>query len=271
MEPSPSPPLAQDTPSTDTVPEKSGAGRRIVDLLLRVGSWQRATWLLAGVLVAGIVLAAALSALAGEVYEAVTSGDGIALVDQPLLDWSVAHRDLMATTVATVFTHTGGPVVMPIVTSLAVLALCLLHRSRQPLVVMLPAVAGSLAMTVVGKRLIGRLRPPQEAAVPPYETSPSFPSGHSLNSVLITGVVVYFLLLWLGRRTTRVLAILLGCAYAFAMGASRVYLGHHWATDVVVAWLLGVAWLSCVVVAHQVWLAVWRRDRSRRPPSSSGG
>ena len=27
-------------------------------------------------------------------------------------------------------------------------------------------------------------------------------------------------------------------------GLSRVFLGHHWLTDVIFAWLLGAAWLA---------------------------
>jgi membrane-associated phospholipid phosphatase len=42
--------------------------------------------------------------------------------------------------------------------------------------------------------------------------------------------------------------------FAATMGLSRVYLGHHWLTDVLGAWALGAAWLSLVITAHRLYL-----------------
>jgi undecaprenyl-diphosphatase len=36
------------------------------------------------------------------------------------------------------------------------------------------------------------------------------------------------------------------------MGLSRVYLGAHWLSDVVVAWPMSFAWLALVLTLHQV-------------------
>jgi membrane-associated phospholipid phosphatase len=131
-------------------------------------------------------------------------------------------------------------------------------RSRTPLVLMLVTVAGSLLATSVGKTAVGRLRPPRTEAVPPFESSPSFPSGHALNSTAIAGMVAYLLLLHLERRLTRVLAVVLAGVWAVAIGLSRVFLGHHWLTDVMVGWVIGLAWLALVITAHRLFLSVRR-------------
>ena len=123
-------------------------------------------------------------------------------------------------------------------------------------------VAGSLLMTVVGKDLVGRSRPPLADAVPPYEHSPSFPSGHTLNSTVIASLVAYLIVLapdldpGKGRHASCWRSL-----WFVAMGLSRVFLGHHWLTDVIAGWTLGLAWVAIVIGAHQIVLQLGSRRR----------
>lgn len=190
---------------------------------------------------------------ASEIYEAVTDQNGLSLLDQPVLDEMVSLRQPWISTAVGVFTQIGGPVGSPIIASLIVIWLCLRWRSWLPCTLMVAAALGSLSVTIVGKNYIDRLRPPHDLAIAPFESSPSFPSGHALNAVVVGGVVAY--LVWRrleGRRRVRILVVVLAVLYALAMGLSRVYLGHHWLTDVITGWLLGAAWLAVVVTTHLV-------------------
>jgi undecaprenyl-diphosphatase len=127
--------------------------------------------------------------------------------------------------------------------------------------------SGSLLMTAVGKQLVGRARPPLEHAVPPYETSLSFPSGHTLNSTVIASLVAYLLLLHLTSLIARILSVVLAVAWFVAMGLSRVFLGYHWLTDVLVGWTLGLAWVAVVITCHRLYLTV---QRTRFAEAESG-
>lgn len=240
-------------------------GRSLVTLTTRyagrLGSWSAANWVLVVTAVAGLAVVLSLTAVADEVYEAVVEDDGIAGLDRPVLDRAVAWRTPGLERAVTAYTHLGGPVGMTTVAVVAVLLMLVCWRSRTPLVLMVIATAGSLAMTVVGKDLVGRARPPRALAVPPFESSPSFPSGHTLNATVVTGVVVYLLLRRLGSARARVCVVVLGALFVVTMGLSRVFLGHHWLSDVVMGWLLGLAWLAVVVTAHRLYLTV-RRERS---------
>lgn len=187
--------------------------------------------------------------------------DGISGFDRPVLDRAISLRTPTNTAIWTAFTDLGSTVGMSIIATAITLLMVWSWRSRTPLILMVIATAVSLAMTGVGKAVVGRPRPPLTDAVPPYEYAFSFPSGHTLNSTVIAGLVAYLLIRRLRSTLARTLAIIGAVLWSVAMGISRVFLGHHWLTDVVFAWLLGLAWLSLVITAHRLFLTV-RRTRA---------
>ena len=103
-------------------------------------------------------------------------------------------------------------------------------------------VVASLMVFGIGaglKLLIDRPRPEYQL-VAPLHTDPSFPSGHALLAVMMGGVLVYLVGRMVKppvlRRAIQVALILA----VLAMGASRVYLGVHWPSDVVGSYAFGV-------------------------------
>jgi membrane-associated phospholipid phosphatase len=225
-----------------------------------------ARWVLTLTLLLGFAVVGGLTALAAKVYDSVAESDGVATLDQPVLDAAVARRSPTADVVITSFTNLGGTVGMTILATTAAVLIAVARRSLTPVILVAVTAAGSVALTTIGKAMVGRPRPPLTAAVPPFETSFAFPSGHALNSVAIAGMVAYLLITWPGR-TRRARSAILGFAVIFAvlMGLSRVYLGHHWLTDVLVAWSVGLAWLTVVIVAFHLFLGVRgnRREAAR--------
>lgn len=219
-----------------------------------------ATTLLAFVLIGTAVLTSFLLEAAGEILEAVDEGDGIALWDRPVLNWAVANRAPLTTSFLW-FTQAGGPIVQPILMAVVGLFLWWRWKDPTPAVLLVVAEAGALTITLVGKRLVGRPRPPIEDAVPPYETSGSFPSGHTLQAFVVAAMLAYLLIrhLWDHPRWQRVVIGVVGFAYASLMGFSRVFLGYHWLTDVLAAAALGLAWSFAVIACHRVWRTVRHR------------
>ena len=266
----------------DTASEERIGGRDLTRWPTRVGSWlarlaavvgrrlsaHSVLWITAAI---GAALVIGLTVVGAEVYEAVEEGDGIAGLDRPVLDTALGWRTATAAELVTGFTNLGGLVGMSIITLLVTTLMVVRWRSRTPLVLMIIAAAGSLAITSVGKIVVGRVRPPTSEAVPPFESSPSFPSGHTLNATVIAGLVAYLLLRRLSSTLARVLTVAGAAGWAIAMGLSRVYLGHHWLTDVMVGWILGLAWLALVITAHRMFLTARRSRQSWSRGGGSGG
>jgi undecaprenyl-diphosphatase len=116
----------------------------------------------------------------------------------------------------------------------------------------LVSVVGGVLISQTMKWAFARPRPdlvPHGAEV----FTASFPSGHSMMSA-----VVYLTLGALLARTqadpaVKTYVLVMAVVLTVLVGASRVYLGVHWPTDVLAGWALGGVWaLICLLV--MLWL-----------------
>jgi membrane-associated phospholipid phosphatase len=237
-------------------------GRGIADahhkLATRIGP-NRA---LAASLIAGGTLAVGASYLAVRVYDSVADDNGIERIDRPILYHAMRIRSAPLDATAAGIARVFGPVGMPILTIAVAGVLAASHKSRTPVLLLGAAGAGSVAMTLAGKDLIKRHRPPHRDAIPPYEYSPSFPSGHTLNATTITGVVAYLLVLRQTRTLPQVATVGAAVGTATAVGLSRVLLGAHWFTDVLVGWITGSGWVALILTSHRLYLTSKQRNES---------
>ena len=232
----------------------------------RVASWSSAHLAFVVFAVVALVVMAVLVEGVETVYEGVVGRDGLTVVDQPLLDTAITLRSPGLDTAVTTFTDIGGPVGMPVLALVAVGIITWRRRRWTPIVLTVIAAVGSLAMTIVGKDFVDRARPPAALAVPPLEVSASFPSGHTLNATVLTTVIVYLVLIETTAAWQRTLAITLGTLFVLGMGLSRVFLGHHWLTDVLAGWLIGLAWALAVITANRLWLTLRERPATSASP-----
>lgn len=233
----------------------------------RVDRWIKpyaALWLTMAV---GGTLIVAMALLGAEVYSDVVDDEGLASMDIPALDYAQSLRNPGLDAFVTGFTNIGGGIGMPILATILTAWLTFLSRSWRPLLLVGGAAAVSTAATTLGKRLVGRTRPDHSEAVPPYEDSPSFPSGHTLNTTVVIGVLVYLICLQFQVLSARITAITAGAVFIIAMGLSRVFLGHHWLTDVIAGWTLGLAWVGFVILAHRMFHLIRRREHAGPAPT----
>lgn len=126
----------------------------------------------------------------------------------------------------------GSPMLLA---GIAVVAtLLLVGRWRAALVVTLAVALTKVAVAVV-KEIIQRPRP--ETAFEAHGTF-SFPSGHAASAAALY-MTLAVLLSRDHRAGVRAIALSLGALVTVAVGASRVFLGAHFPTDVLAGWLVG--------------------------------
>jgi undecaprenyl-diphosphatase len=143
----------------------------------------------------------------------------------------------------------------------------LMAKKRATAVLVTGAIVGGMLLSTALKLGFERPRPDLVPAATRVYTA-SFPSGHAMLSA-----VTYLTLGALLARTEqrrRVKAFLLAMAVFLTLlvGASRVYLGVHWPSDVLAGWCVGAAWAAlCWFVALQL----QRRGQVERPGETSDG
>ena len=80
----------------------------------------------------------------------------------------------------------------------------------------------------------------------------SFPSGHVVGFVSLYGFL-FFLIYVLFRRSPWRTAALVLCGLLLGLvGISRIYLGHHWASDVLGGYAFGSAYLLLLVEFYRL-------------------
>jgi undecaprenyl-diphosphatase len=139
-------------------------------------------------------------------------------------------------------TALGSPFLLAAVAGLGVIWL-IGHRDKHGLVFLAAVSIGGTILTFGLKALYGRERPPFTTTYI-LESSPSFPSGHSLlTAALLPAVAIIFLR---QERVSRIhkLFVSIGILLAIIVGISRVVLGAHYPTDVMAGWAAGFGWVA---------------------------
>lgn len=185
------------------------------------------------------------------------AGTGLAPYDQGVTTWAVDARRPALTIVMQVFTALGSTVGLTILTAICTILLLMRGHRGHALTLILTMVGSSL-LTVGLKEIFGRARPSTSTLLGSPSLTTSFPSGHSFNTAVFTGLLAGMVLLSTTASLYRALAIMAAVGATALVGVSRVYLGYHWMTDVLAGWSLGLAWL-CLVTLALLWLQGRRR------------
>lgn len=156
--------------------------------------------------------------------------------------------------VARDITALGGFTILTLIT-LATAIFLAMTRMTHAAVLVLVAVGGGTVISTGLKHLFDRARPD----LVPHATevfTASFPSGHAMMSAVTYLTLGALVARVEAGRGVKAFAIGLAVGLTLLVGASRVYLGVHWPSDVLAGWCVGASWsILC-------WLAARRLQRS---------
>lgn len=165
-------------------------------------------------------------------------------------DWlQVAMTDLTAL---------GGVAVL-VTFALIAVGFVLIQRRPAAAVLIVVSLGGGTLLSQGLKALFGRDRP--DLAYRAAEAlNPSFPSGHAMLSAVFYLTLGALMARVLGKKRLKAYVLAWAILLSLTIGFSRIYLGVHWASDVLAGWSLGAAW------AMLCWLAAYLVERRTARP-----
>ena len=177
--------------------------------------------------------------------------------DQGALEGFRSNQSEWLDSVALAVTTLGGQAVTAALMTGLIALLFFFRRRVDALVVLISAVP--IMVGYLLKEVVGRARP-DFSILGSEPSSLSFPSGHALFAILFGGLLIILAGELVHQAKLR-RAIQIGLVLLIlAVGASRVYIGVHYPSDVLGSYLFGA-----MALLGLVWLRNWFVSRGARP------
>ena len=162
------------------------------------------------------------------------------LFDLPVYQFIMSHflPTTRLVTIMKIITTLGSTLV--IITGL--LCVAILTRSKKYFkIFVLATVIGVIVNNII--KLIVRRPRPTNTMMFSSESTYSFPSGHSMMSMIFYGLIIYYVCKFIKNKKLKTLLVGFLSAIIFFIGFSRIYLGVHYATDVLGGFIFGIIYL----------------------------
>ncbi len=181
---------------------------------------------------------------------------------EDILDYEIRNFDILGynvisksiseniTPIAKVITKFGNAEVL---TAIAII-LCFVVKNKK-IKRMIPInLVCSAILNFTLKNIIQRPRPIEYRIID--ENGYSFPSGHSMVSMAFYGFLIYLIYKNVKNKYIKATSILLLSILIFLIGASRIYLGVHYPSDVIGGFLLAISYLTVYIgIIRSKWLS----------------
>ncbi len=177
------------------------------------------------------------------------------IANQGVFSWDIqltnSIQNLSYLTIPMIFVSGFGQISVTLLLFILILGF-LYRKGYRKEAAFVPAVLLTPALNILLKELVARPRP-SEALVSVFEPLPqySYPSGHVMYYVVFFGFLA-FLAASLPKLEPRWRIFLLSVSLPLILlvGVSRIYLGAHWPSDVVGAYLFGGLYLIVLILIY---------------------
>lgn len=165
--------------------------------------------------------------------------------DAAITSWLQSHGTEWGESIFVDVSYLGAQAL--IATLVLIAAVLIVRRDWSRLKLLIVACLGSAILNAALKAVFQRSRP--EFAAEFDQTSWSFPSAHAMNSLVVYGLLAY----WLAQRIDRARHwIFVGTVVLVAaIGYARIYLGVHYLSDVIAGYAAGATWLAVCITGSQ--------------------
>ncbi len=202
-------------------------------------------WAVAVRIAVGLLVAAVCSFLFARVLSALENQTALIRADLRVSALVQTFRTPALTKAMVFITDLGrwqGIVVGGIALSLGLA----LWRRKADIAAIAIALLFGTATIVLIKTHVHRARPEPGNALT-FESSFSFPSGHTFVATVFYGLAAFVLFRAARGRAERSAIFLGGLVLVLLVGFSRIYLGVHWPSDVLASFAAGTVWLAVTI------------------------
>lgn len=201
------------------------------------------------ILVTGMVFAS--------LAEDIVDREILSKIDPLFGSWLVARTTLPGDHIFATITFLGNAMVIS--TGTALIGFWLVKKRYWKKVILLfSSVAGGALLNLMLKNVFQRARPAIPGAYM-VDNGFSFPSGHSMISLVFYGMVAYLAMGYVKNNNWKGLLIVGICVICALIGFSRLYLGVHYLTDVLAGWAAGGLWLAACIFIN-----LWQQNYNFR-------
>jgi len=127
----------------------------------------------------------------------------------------------------------------------AALFLYFVLKHRIELILFVSVLVGTPIINQILKQFFHRARPDLHRLI--EAGGYSFPSGHAMNAFAVYGIIAFLLWHHIPTHLGRTILILISSGFIIMIGASRIYLGVHYPSDIIGGYFASAFWLSSAI------------------------